>query len=62
MVCLVLRGRATDYEYPVRLALRVASLPKAIVFRNVQNTEAWNVFGERSEQGVSAVPGILGNR
>ena len=23
---------------------------------NVQNTEAWNVFIERSEQGVSAVP------
>ena len=30
------------------------------VFRNVQNTEAWNVFRERSEQGVSAVPVILG--
>ena len=27
---------------------------------NVQNTEAWNVFRERSEQGVSAVPGSLG--
>ena len=27
---------------------------------NVQNTEAWNVFIERSEQGVSAVPGSLG--
>ena len=26
---------------------------------NVQNTEAWNVFTERSEQGVSAVPAIL---
>ena len=23
---------------------------------NVQNTEAWNVFTERSEQGVSAPP------
>ena len=27
---------------------------------NVQNTEAWNVFRERSEQGVSAVRSILG--
>ena len=27
---------------------------------NVQNTEARNVFRERSEQGVSAVPGSLG--
>ena len=26
---------------------------------NVQNTEAWNVFIERSEQGVSAVPASL---
>ena len=26
---------------------------------NVQNTEARNVFRERSEQGVSAVPGSL---
>ena len=29
---------------------------------NVQNTEAWNVFRERSEQGVSAVHGSLGPR
>ena len=27
---------------------------------NVQNTEAWNVFRERSEQGVSAVRASLG--
>ena len=27
---------------------------------NVQNTEAWNVFRERSEQGVSAVRSSLG--
>ena len=26
---------------------------------NVQNTEAWNVFRERSEQGVSAVRSSL---
>ena len=29
---------------------------------NVQNTEAWNVFIERSEQGVSAVPASLAPR
>ena len=29
---------------------------------NVQNTEAWNVFTERSEQSVSAVPVSLGRR
>ena len=29
---------------------------------NVQNTEAWNVFRERSEQGVSAVRSILVHR
>ena len=29
---------------------------------NVQNTEARNVFRERSEQGVSAVPGSLAHR
>ena len=27
---------------------------------NVQNTEAWKVFRETSEQGVSAVPASLG--
>ena len=40
--------------------IRVNTYLKYVFPLQVQNTEAWNVFRERSEHGVSAVRSILG--